>query len=280
MRVLIFGATGLLGPYLGDAAETLGSVVRCGNRQGDVLCDATIPSEVAALITRISPNVIINCIALTDVDACETDRLRADNLNRQVVATIVDSAPANANIIQISTDQVYPGTDAPYDEPRAEPINEYGRSKLAGEKEALRHPGALVLRVNFFGPSRTPGRKSLSDWVIESLVSGTPITLFEDSLFSPLHLETVASSTIHAVTRGLRGVYNLGCRHGASKADFGHALARRLSLDAGNARRGKSANTPERARRPKDMRMDVTRIEAVLGYAMPSMCDEISRLKL
>jgi dTDP-4-dehydrorhamnose reductase len=280
VRVLVFGATGLLGPYLCDAAESLGSVVRCGRRRGEVLCDATNPSEVAALIAHNSPDVIVNCIALTDVDACENDSARADELNRQVVGTIVDSAPANTVVVQISTDQVYPGTAAPYDEARVEPINSYGRSKLAGEKDALRHPEALVLRVNFFGPSRMPDRKSLSDWMIESLVNGAPMTLFEDSLFSPLHLESVANLTVHAVKRGLRGVYNLGSRFGTSKAEFGLAIARHLSLDAGHARLGQSSETPGRARRPKDMRMDVTCIEAALGYAMPSMHDEIQRLKL
>ncbi len=280
VRFLIFGATGLLGPYLSDAAEAFGTVVRCGKNQGDVHCDATNPSEVAALVSHVSPEVIINCAALTDVDACESDASKADRMNRKIVAAIVDSAPTDAVVVQISTDQVYPGTNAPFEESCIDPINEYGRSKLAGEREALRHPGALVLRVNFFGPSRTPGRMSLSDWMIKNLVSGAPITLFEDSEFSPLHLESVARFTIDAVTHGLRGVYNLGSRQGASKAEFGQALARHLSLDTGNTRRGKSTDIPGRARRPKDMRMDVTRIEAALGCAMPTMCDEIHRLKL
>lgn len=279
MRVLLFGATGLLGPYLGDAAAALGPVTRSGLRGGDAVCDATDLAAVGELIGRIAPDVIVNAIGFTDVDGCENDPATADRLNRQVAANIADAAPSAATLLHISTDQVYPGTDAPYDEDDTDPINEYGRSKLAGEAAALRHRQALVLRVNFFGPSQTPGRKSLSDWMIASLANGDPMTLFEDSLFSPLHLESVGRFAIRAVERGLRGVYNLGSREGASKADFGYAIARHLSLDAGNARRGVSADTPGRARRPKDMRMDVRRIEAALECAMPTLSEEISRLK-
>lgn len=280
MRVLLLGATGLLGPYLGDAAAALGSVTRSGFRGGDVACDATDPAALAALVGDATPDLTVNAIGYTDVDGCENDPALADRLNRQVVANIVAAAPADATLLHISTDQVYPGTDAPYGEDVTDPINEYGRSKRAGETEALRHPNALVLRVNFFGPSQTPGRKSLSDWMIASLANGDPMTLFEDSLFSPLHLESVGRFAMQAVERGLRGVYNLGCRDGASKADFGYAIARHLGLDAGNASRGISADMPGRARRPKDMRMDVGRIEAALGCAMPTLGDEIRRLKL
>ena len=219
-------------------------------------------------------------VALTDVDGCETGTARADGLNRKAVASIVSALPEDARLVQVSTDQVYAGDAAPYAEDDIGPINEYGRSKLAGEVEAMRFPGALVLRLNFFGPSRTPGRSSLSDWMIETLAAGTPMTLFEDSLFSPLHLETAARVTVDAARRGLTGIYNLGSRDGASKADFGLAIAQHLSLDAGQARIGQSADTPGRVRRPKDMRMDVSRIEAALGYPMPTLRSEIQRLSI
>jgi len=278
MRTLIFGATGLLGPYLGEAAATLGAVVLCGNSHGDIRCDVANPSDVLALVESHAPDLVVNCIAYTNVDGCEKNQSCADLLNRQAVSTVVDCA--SPRLVQISTDQVYPGVGAPFAEDDTGPINVYGRSKLAGETEALRHPAPLVLRVNFFGPSKTPGRSSLSDWMIESLAEGSPMTLFEDSLFSPLHLETLAQVTIDAVKRDLRGVYNVGCRDGMSKADFGYAIARHLSLGTKNVRRGQSEEMPGRARRPKDMRMDVTRIETALGYSMPTMSEEISRLQL
>ncbi|MDD9904951.1 MAG: SDR family oxidoreductase [Rhodospirillaceae bacterium] len=280
MRVLIFGATGLLGPYIVEAAAGLGEVVSCGHRGGAVRCDATDSAAVAAVIGKVDPQLVVNCVALTDVDGCETDTARADGLNRKAVASIVSALPEDARLVQVSTDQVYAGDAAPYAEDDIGPINEYGRSKLAGEVEAMRFPGALVLRLNFFGPSRTPGRSSLSDWMIETLAAGAPMTLFEDSLFSPLHLETAARVTVDAARRGLTGIYNLGSRDGASKADFGLAIAQHLSLDAGQARIGQSADTPGRARRPKDMRMDVSRIEAALGYPMPTLRSEIQRLSI
>ena len=147
-----------------------------------------------------------------------------------------------------------------------------------GETAALARSNSLVLRVNFFGPSRTPGRDSLSDWLIAGLRARKPITLFTDSLFSPLHLETLAQAAVDAASHGLAGVFNLGCRNGTSKCDFSLAVAAHLGLPTDAAQPGESATIAGRAHRTKDLRMDVTRIEQALQRPMPTLQQEVARL--
>lgn len=275
MRTLIFGGTGLLGPYLKDAFGREGDVVTIGRDHGERRLDVTEPDAVKALLKERAPDVVLNCLALTDVDRCEEDPALADRLNRGSVVNLVRNISKEVPFVQFSTDQVYNGESGPYSEEDIGPINAYGRSKRAGEEAALMHANALVLRVNFFGRSRTPGRASLSDWLLKSATDKQPMTLFTDSFFSPLRMNTVAEITRDLVQRGLAGTFNLGSRNGASKASFAVRLCDRMGLSLENAVEGESRNIVGRAPRPRDMRMNVSKIEDAAEITLPTLAQEI-----
>ena len=235
--------------------------------------------EVARTIRETAPDLVINLAALTDVDLCEREPERAERVNCSLVRNIADNLTDDTLLVQLSTDQVYSDTAGPHGETDPqEPVNRYGQSKLAGEAAALTHGNTLVLRVNFFGPSRTAGRASLSDVLSAGVRDKKPMVFFEDSYFSPLHIQTLADMILRCTDQGLTGIFNLGCRDGASKADFAEALCAHLNLSTETARRGRSTEMPGRARRPADLRMNVDKLENALGCRMPSMVTEIEKL--
>jgi len=278
---LIVGGTGLLGPYLRDAAEKAGwQTVLLGRRHGDIRTDITDPGALANAVAKVKPALVIHAAAVTNVDACEQDREAAKALNADSVAALAWAMPPDARLVYLSTDQVYPDTEGEHEEDETGPVNVYGRTKLDGETNARTFSNHLILRVNFFGPSRTEGRSSLSDFVIDSLRDRRAITLFEDSIFSPLHVETLAKLTIMAASAGNTGTYNLGCRDGDSKAAFGLSIARHLGLQTETATVGKSKTMPNRARRTADLRMSVDRFERDFGVALPTLEEEIAKLSL
>jgi dTDP-4-dehydrorhamnose reductase len=277
-RWLITGATGLLADDLVAACRLNGEVVTTARSGGDHPCDLRDRDAVKSLIADVSPDVIVHAAALTDVDYCERMPKEAVAVNRDTATHIAAALPQEAQFVFVSTDQVYPDTMGPHGESGIGPINVYGQSKLAGEERSLEHPNALVLRTNFFGRSRRPGRVSLSDFVIDALTAGNPITLFDDIRFSPLHMTTFAALVVELVDRRITGLFNAGCREGASKAQFGLAVAKHKGLQTQTARVGTSDVMHSRAPRPKDMRMSLDRLEAALGRAMPTLAEEIGKL--
>jgi dTDP-4-dehydrorhamnose reductase len=110
--------------------------------------DITDPSSVASTIRDIAPDVVVNCAAYTAVDAAEADEATAMAINGNGVAHIAAACPG-ARLVQISTDYVFDGTStSPYaEEATPAPRSAYGRTKLAGERAALSHPHAYVLRT-------------------------------------------------------------------------------------------------------------------------------------
>lgn len=257
--------------------QNLGAVVTAARQGADQTIDITQREDTMQAISAVSPTVIINLAAMTNVDTCESDPVSAYRINAVGVANIAAAMNPTAKLVQVSTDQVFPDTSGPHQEDVVAPVNAYGASKLAGECAALAHKKSLILRVNFFGASQTAGRKSLYDFIAGGLRSRQKITLFEDVLFSPLHMTTLADLVAEAVDRDASGIYNVASRDGASKAEFGLKLASHLDLSTETARIGKSDDTAGRAHRTKDLRMNVEKFEHLIGRRLPTMEEEIAK---
>ena len=123
--------------------------------------------------------------------------------------------------------------------------------------------------------SRCQGRVSFSDWLVNSLRDRTPITVFDDVLFSALHIDTLCGVIVQCIEHRPLGIFNAGCRDSISKAGFVFALAKILNLSTDQVTIGTSMDVKFKARRPLDMSLKVSRLENVLKLQFPSMRDEI-----
>ncbi len=145
---LITGAQGQLGRELQATAPADWQVLACGRRELDV----TQAGAVSTVFRRERPDLIIHAAAYTDVDGAEAERDRAEAVNCAGAANIARAASEiEARMIHISTDFVFDGRQGhPYfsDDP-PNPVNVYGKSKLAGEREVARitQGRALIVRT-------------------------------------------------------------------------------------------------------------------------------------
>lgn len=282
-HVLVIGATGLLGSTLVPVLAASGhSVVTHGfsgaaQEKAD-LCDF---AQANALVARVKPDCIINLAALTNVDLCEREPHKAYLLNVATVAHVVRAIREHAphcHLVQISTDQVYDG-NGPHSEANVTVTNTYALSKIAAELAAAKVP-STILRTTFFGRSRCDRRTSFSDWIVQSLRKGTPINLFDDILFSPLDIKTLASMIERLVSVRPVGLFNLGAREGMSKAAFAFALADVMALPTNHMTRTiATARQALDAYRPKDMRMDSSLFERTMGLQLPTLINQIHSLR-
>lgn len=280
MKILVTGASGLLGSSLVPLLRASGYevVAHSHSKPGTINADLTIKAEARALISQIRPDLIINLVALTNVDICEKEPLKAYQLNSDVVENIVDSmGEYDQNfLIHISTDQVYdsPGYSLEDD---IQLRNIYASSKYAGELAANK-VRSTIFRTNFFGKSSAKDRPSFSDWILDSLHKSIPITVFDDVIFNPLGLDTLKAMLLLAVERRIDGVFNLGSRDAISKSDFAFTLAKVYGLSPGCLSRGLIGNANLFAFRPRNMSMDCTRFEAAFDVKLPTIFDEINNL--
>ncbi|MEP7311085.1 MAG: SDR family oxidoreductase [Pseudomonadota bacterium] len=279
MRVLVTGCTGLLGssllPWLQHRGYDVCGVARRGG--GAHAADLTIFPEALRLLEEARPDCIVNLAAMANVDECEIKPAEAYRVNAGLVLNLVrwvESTATQCRLVQISTDQVYDG-EGPHAEEHVSPLNYYAYSKCLAE-EYVKRIGGISLRTNFFGRSARQGRASLSDWVIDSVRAGRSITVFDDVFFSPLSIQTLIESIETVINSSVSGVFNLGSREGLSKAEFAQRLTQAAALQTPHMRRGSISSLRQVARRPGDMRMQVSAFERALGVQLPALNEEIA----
>ncbi len=114
--------------------------------------DLTSQEQASEFIKKSKPDWIINCAAYNLVDKAETEPEMAMLINSTAVKNITEVIQGTeCKFIHISSDYVYNGeSNVPYNEySLTNPLSAYGRSKLAGEKQALVHQGSMIIRTSW-----------------------------------------------------------------------------------------------------------------------------------
>lgn len=228
-------------------------------------------------VRQAEPDVVVNCVGLTNVDQCESEPEQAALLNERLAGRLAAAAHEHGcRFVQISTDHLSDGTcrfiteEAP-----PHPVNVYARTKLAGEV-AVRdaYPRSLILRTNFFGPSLA-WRKSFNDWLTERLSQGAVVNAFTDVFFTPVASNLLSAMVVELIDRDVSGVLNLAGRDRVSKYDFACQWAAHAGLDTALIHVGSVEESNLAAPRPHDMSLDCSKAEAILGRTMPSLQESL-----
>ena len=165
-RVLLLGATGTLGRAI---APVLGARYVVVTPTAAPL-DALAPGGLTPWLAEVKVDAVVNCVAALDrkgrpVDAATSVGVNAWFPHRLAAA----AATIGVRVVHISTDGVFSGRRGNYAESDiADPIDRYGREKLAGELDG---PGCLTLRTTFFGASAT-GR-GVVEWLLTRHAAAT-----------------------------------------------------------------------------------------------------------
>jgi dTDP-4-dehydrorhamnose reductase len=192
-KLLLTGKTGQVGSELLHLLPAFGEVSAPDRKELDLL-DA---DSIRRAVRQIRPEVIINAAAYTAVDAAENQKAEAYVINTVAPAVFAEEAKKiGAAIVHYSTDYVFDGLKrAPYEETDpANPINEYGKTKLAGE-QAIHASGVpyLIFRTAWVYSSR--GRNFLLT-VLRLATEREEISVVHDQFGAPTWSREIAESTL------------------------------------------------------------------------------------
>lgn len=283
LRILVPGGTGQVGWELQAALAPLGAVIAPDRRRMDL----ANPDSIRRAIRDAKPDIIVNAAAYTAVDKAESEPDLAMQVNGVAPGIIAEEAKRlGAILVHYSTDYVFDGElDRPYtEEDVANPINTYGKSKLAGERAIEAVSGVhLILRTSGVYSARG------SNFVLTILRLSRErpeISVVDDQSGSPTWARALAQATADLLSKHdtfphLGGIYHLSAAGYVSRYDFARAIireAREISCVAQGWADVKAISTalyPLPARRPRRPHIDNEKIRRASGIAMREWRDQL-----
>ncbi len=233
-KILIAGCNGQLGralnkEYAKDDVEFINTDVAQG--EGILSLDITNVEEVIRCAEKTKPDVIINCAAHTNVDACETQWDLAYQINAVGARNLsIAAAKTDAKLIHVSTDYVFPGTSPkPLTEFDATgPISAYGKTKLEGENFVKEFaPKHFILRTAWlYGDG-----KNFVKTMLKLSESHDTITVVSDQYGSPTSAAELAKMIHFLEPTENYGTYHATCEGQCSWADFAVEIFKRAGKD-------------------------------------------------
>ncbi len=265
MTVLVFGATGQVGTELRRAAGVV-ALSRADVDLGDA-------EAVIRAVQKHSPGLVINAAAYTAVDRAEDDQAMAFAVNAEAPgAMALATARMGVPLVHISTDYVFEGGgNAPWTEKdRTAPQNVYGASKLAGE-DAVRAAGGVhaILRTAWVFSAHGA---NFVKTMLRLAETRARLTVVNDQVGGPTPAADIAAACL-TVGAALKDGHSGGTFHFAGVPHVSWAeFAREIFAQAGRQVEVAGIPTedyPTPAARPRNSRLDCTRIAAEFGVAAP-----------
>ncbi len=300
-KILITGSNGLLGQKLVYKLKSKSNIhciatARGENRlvekSGYEYCpmDITNLEDVKSVFSTYMPDVIINTAAMTNVDACESDKVGALLLNTtsvqfqlSVLEELKKENPGyNPHFIHLSTDFIFDGTHGPLDEnEKPNPLSYYAETKLQAEKivQSSSLDWAIARTVLVYGIVDNMSRSNIVLWVKQNLEQGIPINVVDDQFRTPTLAEDLADGCILIAEKRATGIYNISGKDFLSILEIAHLVADYYKLDKSLIKPSKSEDIKQPAKRPPITGFIIDKAKRSLGYNPHSFTEGIKFLE-
>ena len=280
MKTILFGRNGQLGSELQRVLAPLGDVAAVDYQEIDLQND----SAVEEFIRSQSPSVIVNASAYTAVDRAEQEQELAFQVNGRAPELMAKLAlELKAAFIHVSTDYVFDGMlGRPYVETdRPNPLNIYGKSKLAGEQSVQRVGGAYLIFRTSWVYSMTGN--SFVNKILEWARKNPNLRVVDDQVGNPTWARSLAEMMGQLLEKAddspfdyfekYAGVYHLAGRGYISRFDMAKEIIRLASIREpgliSSLQTARTSEFPAPAERPLFSALDCAHFESTFGLRLP-----------
>jgi dTDP-4-dehydrorhamnose reductase len=270
MKVLVIGSEGQLGSEIKKISKTQNNISWVFSSIENL--DLLNLDSIDYYLNKISPTVIINCAAYTNVDKAEKDFDIADLINHKAPNVISKwTNKNNRKLIHISTDYVFDGlSKVPlFEESQTNPVNEYGRSKLKGEQVCLQNDkSSIIIRTSWLYSSF---KKNFVKTIIELMKKNASINVVNDQIGSPTYANDLALVIIEIINnyKMESGLFHYSNEGEISWFEFARSIKKLYDLDCEII--GVSSDEfNTKAKRPKYSLLDKTKIKKTFNLEIPN----------
>lgn len=292
MKILLTGASGLLGSAFAQAAKRRGHHVigitgqYSGPLEGPAekrSLDLKDLAALEALILEQFPDAIVNCAAISEPRDCEANPADSRLVNVALPEKLALLARhLFATFIHISSEQVFDGkAELYYRDSPTSPPNEYARQKLESELRVneLAAEFTTTLRLPLLMGNSLTGERSLHERLFQSWASGQKTKLFTDEYRQPCLVDNAAAAMVELCERSdLKGVYHWAGEKSISRYQMGQRIIDHFGLDPDLIEAATRGDDPRFANRQAQLAFDLTPLASKLKTQPQAFSDQLDAL--
>ena len=281
-RILIFGASGRTGQVLQAAAEQAGYEVLAPAHAD---CPLEQAEQVSDLVLGCGAQLVVNCAAISGLEACADDPLQAHLVNAVAPAAMALACRhTGARLVHLSTDDVLCGRrpGVKDESARCRPINWYAESKREGELQVLEAlPTAVVARVSWV--CGNPQKPSFIESSVAKALAGQELAAVADKVSLPTDAADIARAALALGEGDYAGIIHV-CSGGDPLSWWQCAtLALQAAVEQGALPAAPAIAQQKldevpffREPRPRYTGMSNARLTGQLGIAMPGAAETVA----
>ena len=226
-KILITGSSGMLGSEISFSDKYNCNYISTSLNpiyKNHLRLDITNSHNVKEILDKYKPDVIINCAAYTDVDKAENNKSIAHKINVEGLSNLIKYSNHDTKIVQISTDYVFDGCNAPYfEDSNTFPLNYYGKTKLEAENLLIgSNRSFLILRPNVLFSYKG---NNFFTFVYNMLCNNKKINIVDDQISNPTYVPSFSKIIHELILLENVGVFHYGCNESISRYDFALKIA-------------------------------------------------------
>jgi len=235
--------------------------------------------DIRKIIQQSSPEVVIHSASITDVDLCERNPELAFLINGTATSILAKACVrAESHLVYVSTDYVFDGRRGMYEEgDHPNPLNTYGRSKLAGEIATRKASESFsIARTSVLYGWGREYRPNFGSWIYAKLRAGETVKVVEGQYSSPTLNSQLARMLLEVGEKRLSGIIHLAGASRLSRFKFALEIAREFHMDQKLITPADPKSTAWIAERPGDSSLNVDKAQSTLANKPVSISEALS----
>ncbi len=250
MKILLLGATGMLGTECREALKDAHEITAPDSKELNIIrWDAVID-----ILQKTSPDLVINCAAFTDVDACESNDEMIRKINVEGPRNLAQGcARFHCKFIHISSDYIFDGQKLmpqPYfEDDTPNPLSRYGQYKMESEVAVTDNsPNYVIIRTGWL--YSVHGKNFVKSIISQALSKkGQGLKVADDQFGSPTWCHRLALQIKELIEKDGRGTYHATAEGYCSRFEWAKFILDKLEIKA-TIEPCKMKDFPQKAKRP------------------------------